>query len=59
MITFICIFYYIFSVFFMSGYISDTDESNPWIIIGGSILVLIAAPILFPFNLDIYIHKNS
>ena len=43
----------------MSGYISDTDEQNPWIILGGLILALIAAPILFPFNLGAYIHKNS
>lgn len=43
----------------MTGYISDTDEPSPWIILGGIVLVLIAAPILFPFNLGAYIHKNS
>lgn len=59
MITFICVFYYIFSIFFMTGYITDTDEPSPWIILGGIVLVLIAAPILFPFNLGAYIHKNS
>lgn len=59
MITFICIFYYIFSVFFMSGYIVEGDEENPWIIVGGIVLGLIFAPFLLPFNLGIYIHKNS
>ena len=59
MITFICVFYYIFRIFFMAGYMSDNDELNPWIILGGFVLVLIAAPILFPFNLGAYIHKNS
>ncbi len=43
----------------MSGYITDTDEENAWIILGGIVLALIFAPILLPFNLGIYIHKNS
>lgn len=59
MITFICVFYYIFSIFFMAGYMSDNDELNPWIIVGGIVLALIFAPFLLPFNLGIYIHKNS
>lgn len=59
MITFICVFYYLFSVFFMAGYISNTDEQNPWIVLGGIALALIAAPILFPVNLGLFVSKNS
>ena len=43
----------------MAGYIANNDEQNPWIIFGGIVLALIAAPILFPFNLGAYIYKNS
>lgn len=40
----------------MSGYIVGGDEE---IIVGGIVLALIFAPFLLPFNLGIYIHKNS
>ena len=43
----------------MSEYIVEGDEENPWIIVGGIVLALIFAPFLLPFNLGIYIHKNS
>ena len=43
----------------MAGYISNTDESNPWVILGGIVLVLIFAPILFPFNLGLFVSNNN
>lgn len=58
MITFIFVFYYLFSVFFMAGYISNTDESNPWVILVGIVLVLIFAPILFPFELGLFVSRK-
>lgn len=42
----------------MAGYISNTDEQNPWLILAAIGLALIAAPILFPINLGLYVSKN-
>lgn len=58
MIIFICVFYYLFSVFFMAGYILNTDESNPWVILVGIVLVLIFAPFLLPFTLGLFVSKK-
>lgn len=60
MITFFCIFYYVFSLFFMIGYFLDNVEHNPWFIIaGGIICIVILAPILLPLNLGTFISRNS
>ena len=59
MITFICIFYYVFSLFFMVGYVLDSNEHNPWLIIAGIICLIVLAPILLPLNLGTFVSKNS
>lgn len=59
MIIFICICYYAFSLFFGIGYVLASDEDNPWIIIGGILILFILAPILFPINLGTFISRNS
>lgn len=59
MITFICICYYAFSLFFGIGYVMNSDEHNPWIIIASILVLFILAPILFPFNLGTFISNNS
>ena len=59
MITFICIFYYVFSLFFMIGYVLDSSEHNHWLIIAGIICIIILAPILLPLNLGTFISRNS
>ena len=59
MITFICIFYYLFSLFFGIGYIMNTDEHNPWIIIAYILVLFVFAPVLLPFNLGFFISNNS
>ena len=58
MITFICIFYYVFSLFFMIGYVLNADEDDPWIIIAGIICMIIFAPILLPLNLGAFISRR-
>ena len=59
MITFFCIFYLIFSELFMLGY-ADFDLLNgAWEVILAVILLIISAPIMFPYNLGHYIYKNS
>lgn len=53
-------FYYLFSLFFMFGYVNIR-------VLGGGvglkivafIVLLITAPFLFPFNVGTYICKNS
>lgn len=59
MITFICIFYYVFSLFFMIGYVLDSDEHKPLVIVAGIISLIVLAPILFPLNLGTFISRNS
>ena len=52
------LFYYIFSVLFMIGYVNTRDEtifSKLFIYF----IVLIIAPIIFPINVGYYISKNS
>lgn len=58
MIEFICLFYYIFSVLFMIGYVDDTTESI-FVKLLIYFTVLIIAPIMFPFTIGYYIRKNS
>ena len=58
MITFICIFYYLFSLFFMIGHVLNADEDNLWIIVAGIICMIVLAPILFPLNLGYFISRN-
>lgn len=60
MIISILIFYYIFSVLFMIGYVDayikgETIYDKLFIYF----LVLITAPIVFPFNIGYYVYKNS
>ena len=58
MIEFICVFYYVFSVLFMIGYVNTRDEtifSKLFIYF----IVLIIAPIMFPINIGYYVCKNS
>ena len=57
--TFICIFYYVFSLFFMIGYVLNADEDNPWIIAAGIVCMIILAPILLPLNLGMFVSRNS
>ena len=58
MIEFICLFYYMFSVLFMIGYVNTRAES-----IYGKLfiyfIVLIISPIIFPINVGYYVSKNS
>ena len=54
----ILMFYYIFSVLFMIGYV-NTEDDKVWVKIVIHLLLLIIAPIMFPINIGYYIHKNS
>lgn len=54
----ILIFYYIFSVLFMIGYVDWTDESI-WLKIILYIGLFIMSPIMLPINIGYYIYKNS
>ena len=58
MIEFICVFYYIFSVLFMIGYIDDTCEPISFKIVL-YIGLFILSPIMFPINIGYYIRENS
>lgn len=58
MLTDILIFYYIFSVLFMIGYVDDTGEPI-WLKIVLYIALFIISPIMFPINVGYYIRKNS
>lgn len=54
------IFYYIFSVIFMLGYVDFKTESKFWWVkILGFVAILIIAPFLMPFNIGTYIWRNS
>lgn len=52
------LFYYIFSVLFMIGYI-DFSDMKMSSIIGTCLIMLIIAPVALPINIGYYIHKNS
>jgi len=43
----------------MIGYVLDSDEHNPWLIIAGIICLIVLAPILLPLNLGTFVSKNS
>ena len=58
MMEFICLFYYIFSVLFMIGYV-DTRGETIFSKLFIYFMVLITAPIMFPINIGYYIRKNS
>lgn len=58
MIISILIFYYIFSVLFMIGYI-DVGRESIWLKIVIYIGLLIMSPIMFPINIGYYVSKNS
>ena len=58
MIELICVFYYIFSVLFMIGYVNNIDESILFKIVF-YVGLLIIAPIMFPINIGYYVYKNS
>ena len=58
MIEFICLFYYIFSVLFMIGYVDNTCETIYCKLLI-HFTVLIIAPIMFPVIIGYYVHKNS
>lgn len=54
-------FYYLFSLFFMFGYVNIrflVGESIG-LKIAAFIVLLITAPFLFPFNVGAYIYKNT
>lgn len=54
----ILLFYYIFSVLFMVGYI-NTNGMKAWQIVFASLLMLIIAPIVVPINIGYYVYQNS
>ena len=54
----ILLFYYIFSVLFMVGYV-NTNSMKAWQIVVVSLLMLIIAPIVVPINIGYYIYQNS
>ena len=58
MTEFICLFYYIFSVLFMIGYI-DTESETIFSKLLAYFIALIIAPIFFPINIGYYVRKNS
>lgn len=58
MIEFICIFYYIFSVLFMIGYVDNTGKPISFKIVL-YIGLFILSPIMFPINIGYYIRENS
>lgn len=54
------IFYYLFSLFFMFGYVNIRFlGESVGLKIAAFIVVLITAPFLFPFNVGAYIYKNT
>ena len=53
------IFYLIFSEFFMLGYADFSQLNRFWQIILAIILLIVVAPIMFPYNLGAYIYKSS
>ena len=54
----ILLFYYIFSVLFMIGYV-DTNGMKAWMKVGCFLLILIIAPVFFPINVGYYVCQNS
>ena len=58
MIEFICVFYYMFSVLFMIGYVDTRDETIYYKLFI-YFIVLIISPIMFPINIGYYIRENS
>lgn len=54
----ILLFYYIFSVLFMVGYV-NTNGMKAWQIVFASLLMLIIAPIVVPINIGYYVYQNS
>ena len=54
----ILLFYYIFSVLFMVGYV-DINGLKIWKIVVIYLLTLIIAPIVVPINIGYYIYQNS
>ena len=58
MIKYICLFYYVFSVLFMIGYV-NTEDDKVWVKIVIHLSLLVIAPIMFPINIGYYIRKNS
>lgn len=54
------IFYYIFSIFFMLGYVQLKAISKLWWSkILGFVALLIIAPFLMPLNIGTYIWRNT
>ncbi len=51
------IFYYVFSLLFMIGYVDFGDLDSDGMIILVILALLIFSPILFPMNLGCAIHK--
>ena len=54
----ILLFYYIFSVLFMVGYV-NTKGMKTWMIIVAFFINLIIAPIVVPINIGYYVYQNS
>ena len=54
----ILLFYYIFSVLFMVGYV-NTNGMKAWMIIVAFFINLIIAPIVVPINIGYYVYQNS
>lgn len=64
MIAFFCLFYYIFSVLFMTGFVGSSVEDrvqNPklWMVLFLWLMIMIFSPILFPVSLGNFIYKNQ
>lgn len=53
------IFYYVFSVFFMIGYVDFKDIDGVGLSILAIVALLILAPIFFPINLGTAVHDIS
>lgn len=57
MITNILIFYYIFSVLFMIGYVNN--NGSIWFKILLYLSLFVVSPIMLPINIGYYVYKNS
>jgi len=56
---YLLIFYITFSEFFMLGYVHLDGNESWWVKILGSLLLVVTAPIMFPYNLGRFIYDNQ
>ena len=56
---YLLIFYIAFSEFFMLGYAHLDETESWWVKVLSSLLLIVTAPIMFPYNLGAFIYDNQ